>query len=171
MEPTFLLRICNASPIILLSKAESLFLLTESADRVMVPNGVKRKLSVKTDNNIKDFLNHRKVEVVSVRKLNPKVLEWGLGRGESEAISLALENSRSEVVLDDKLGRKCAKTLSSEVRGTIKIRGTVGIVVLAKKEGIITEARPVIQKLKDAGIYLSDKWLSEVLSIVDEKWE
>jgi len=50
------------------------------------------------------------------------------------------------------------------------VKGTVGIIILAKRKGLITEARPVIQRLVDAGIYFSDKWLSEVLSMVDEKW-
>ncbi len=154
--------VCNASPIILLSKAESLFLLTELADKVIIPKGVKQELSVKIDKKVKDFLNHRKVEVVNVKKVDPKVVEWGLGKGESEVIALALKNPNYEVVLDDKLGRKCAKTLS------LKVRGTIGIVILAKRKGVITVAQPVIQKLMDAGIYFSDKWLSEILSMVDE---
>jgi predicted nucleic acid-binding protein len=91
-------------------------------------------------------------------------LEWGLGRVESEVIAIALKNPGCEVVLDDRLGRKCAVSLS------IRIKGTVGIVILAKRKGLITEARPLIQRLIDAGIYFSDKWLSEVLSIVNEKW-
>lgn len=156
--------VCNASPIILLSKAESLFLLTELADKVIIPNGVKQELSKKIDNRIQDFLTHKKVKLIKLRKVNPKVLEWGLGKGESEVISLALKNSDYEVVLDDKLGRKCAVSLS------IKVRGTVGTIILAKRQGLLEEARPVIQRLIDSGIYFSDKWLSEVLSIVDEKW-
>ena len=156
--------VCNASPIILLSKAESLFLLTELADKVIIPNGVKQELSKKIDNRIQDVLSHKKVKMVKLRKVNPKVLEWGLGKGESEVISLALENSAYEVMLDDRLGRKCAISLS------IKVRGTVGIIILAKRKGLLSEARPVIQRLIDSGIYFSDEWLSNVLSMVGEKW-
>ena len=155
--------VCNASPIILLSKAESLFLLTELAD-VIIPNGVKQELTKKIDNRIQDFLSYKKVQVVKRSKVSPRVLEWGLGKGESQVISLALENPAYEVVLDDKLGRKCAVSLS------IKVRGTIGIVILAKRKGLLSEARPVIQKLVDSGIYFSDKWLSNVLSMVGEKW-
>ncbi len=83
--------VCNASPIILLSKAESLFLLTELTDRVIIPNAVVQELSVKIDKRIQDFLTHQKVKVVKVGKIDPKVLEWGLGRGESEVIAVALK--------------------------------------------------------------------------------
>lgn len=156
--------VCNASPIILLSKAESLFILTELTDRVIIPNGVKHELSKKIDDRIQEFFSNKKVKLVKLRKVNLKVLEWGLGNGESEVISLALENSAYEVVLDDKLARKCAVSLS------IKVRGTVGTIILAKRKGLITEAKPVIQRLINSGIYFSDRWLSEVLSMVDEKW-
>ncbi len=58
--------VCNASPIMLLSKAESLFLLIELPDKVIISNAVVQELSVKIDKRIQDFLTHKKVKVILV---------------------------------------------------------------------------------------------------------
>jgi predicted nucleic acid-binding protein len=45
----------------------------------------------------------------------------------------------------------------------IKIIGTAGILLLAKDEKIIKSVKPVINDLKNAGYYLSDNLIKEVL--------
>ena len=104
------------------------------------------------------------IEIKSPSRIHQEVLEWGLGPGETEVISLALETPSCQVILDDRMARKCARAFA------LDIRGTVGLVILAKQKGTIALARPVIQKLIDSGIYFSDEWLRAVLALVDESW-
>jgi predicted nucleic acid-binding protein len=39
---------------------------------------------------------------------------------------------------------------------------------LAKKRGLIPEARSVLEKLRQSGMYLADRILNQALALVDE---
>ena len=78
-------------------------------------------------------------------------LEKKLDKGESSSIALALERKDSLLIIDEIKGRKIAASLK------IEIIGTVGIILLADKRGLIKDVFSVIQKLTDEGFRLSDK--------------
>ena len=67
-----------------------------------------------------------------------------------------------EVIIDDLAGRRCAESFD------IPVRGTLGVVLLAKQQGRIPKARPVVEQLRGAGMYLSDEVVEEALALVDE---
>lgn len=56
-------------------------------------------------------------------------------------------------MIDDGLGRKCAETFD------IPLYGTLGLVLKAKRLGMIAEARPVLHQLRKYGMYLKDATL------------
>jgi len=64
--------------------------------------------------------------------------------------------------MDDLAGRRCTQQLG------IPIRGTLGLVLVAKPRGYIPAARPVIADLKRAGMYLSDRVINQALAMVGE---
>lgn len=66
------------------------------------------------------------------------------------------------VVIDDLAARRCAEALG------IPLRGTLGLVLSAKRAGRITSARLVLEHLRDVGMYLSDNVLDRVLRQVGE---
>jgi predicted nucleic acid-binding protein len=72
-------------------------------------------------------------------------------------VTLALENPGCEVVLDDRAGRRCA-----EAHG-LRVLGTLGVVVLAKRIGRIAAARPIIEELRRAGLYVKDDVIVDAL--------
>jgi len=72
-----------------------------------------------------------------------RALNLQLDVGESHAIALALEIKPDFVLLDEKLARNAAVTLG------LTPFGTVGIVLLAKQKGLLPEARPVLDQLRD----------------------
>lgn len=84
------------------------------------------------------------------------ILQWRLGAGESATLALAQVHGLP-AVLDDLAGRKCAASLG------IPVRGTLGIVLIAKQRGLIAEARTVIEDMMDTGLYLSRKVLDQAL--------
>jgi len=61
-------------------------------------------------------------------------LDWGLGPGESSVLALANKHPGMEAIIDDLAGRKCAAYLK------IPVRGTLGIVLVLKKRGVIPQA-------------------------------
>jgi predicted nucleic acid-binding protein len=102
------------------------------------------------------------IEVVSPPLVPEQILGWGLGPGESSVLALAYANQGMEAIIDDLAGRRCASLLG------IPVRGTLGIVLAAKKRGVIPQARPIIETLIRSGMYLSRTVIEEALRRVNE---
>lgn len=156
--------IINASPLIFLSRSHHLLLLKSFADEVWVPEPVAEEILQRGQKDITaqaikkiSWLVPQPVEHIPI-----SILEWRLGAGESAVLALGLAHSGTEVVIDDLAGRKCAASLG------IPVRGTLGLVLTAKKRGIIPEARPVIEDMMNAGLYLSRQVLEQALKRVGE---
>ena len=67
-------------------------------------------------------------------------------------LSFVFENNvEFTALIDDRAARKCADTLG------IKTLGTGGILVLAKKRGLIENVSAELKKLNDAGLWISDE--------------
>ena len=87
---------------------------------------------------------------VEVNTIAPVVAAWDLGKGESQVLSLALKNSDCAAIVDDRAARRCGQALS------INTIGTGGLLILAKRRGLIPSISPGIQALRDASLWLSD---------------
>ncbi len=81
--------------------------------------------------------------------------------GEAEAIALASEKN-CLLISDDKQARAAAKRLG------VKFIGTVGVLVRAKQNGIITEIKPILDLLEANNFFLSRALREEALKIVKE---
>jgi predicted nucleic acid-binding protein len=89
-------------------------------------------------------------------------MQWGLGPGESAVLTDSLGLPGSRAVIDDLAGRKCAASLG------IPVIGTLGIVLRARRQGIIPAARPVVEDLLRGGMFLSRPLLDRALALVGE---
>lgn len=67
------------------------------------------------------------------------------------------------VIIDEKLGRFHAK------HANLKITGTLGILLKAKKKGIIKKVKPLLSELKEKRIWLNDNLTERVLQLANEK--
>jgi predicted nucleic acid-binding protein len=99
--------------------------------------------------------------------MNPRNIpnEWlsiDLGKGESATIALALENSGYIILLDDYLARRIAKAAGLTVWGTLRV------LFEAKKPGLIPLIKPIVTKLQNSGMWLSDDLIKRILSLVGE---
>ncbi|MCP3959708.1 MAG: DUF3368 domain-containing protein [bacterium] len=90
-----------------------------------------------------------------------KALEMTIDEGEAEAIALAIEREW-RIILDDLQARAVAQQMG------LKLIGTVGILVRAKRAGLLAEVKPVLQALDRIGFYLSEPLMKEVLRLADE---
>src|SRR5919197_4622831 len=72
-----------------------------------------------------------------------------LDRGEAAAIALAVEVPHAVVLLDDRKARITAQGLH------LPVMGTIGLLLRAKRLGLLTEVRPVMDELAKAGFRLS----------------
>lgn len=102
------------------------------------------------------------LRVVDVPEVPSEIQAWDLGPGESAVLSLAYSEPEREVIIDDLVGRRCAASFD------IPVRGTLGVVLLAKKQGRVDKARPIAEELRQTGMYLSDEVVENALTLVDE---
>jgi predicted nucleic acid-binding protein len=86
-----------------------------------------------------------------------KTLQTGLGKGESECIVLAKEIDADFVILDDKNARKIAEFLG------LKVIGTLGILVLAHKKGILRNLKSVIDEMREKNFWIDNKLYKRIL--------
>jgi len=91
-----------------------------------------------------------------------QALRLQLGRGESEAIALAVEIGASRLILDDRRARRIARNLG------VPITGTVGVDLRAKQLGVIPLVRPVLDAMRVAGLWLSDAVYQQALQLAGE---
>lgn len=156
--------VANASPLIFLSRAGHLELLHHFAERVLVPRTVADEIRLKGERDItaKAVDETSWIEVVPAPAMPEEISQWGLGPGEAAVLAIAAANPAVEAVIDDLAGRKCAAHLG------IPARGTLGIVLAAKRRGLIPQARVVIEDMLRSGLYLSRTVLDEALKRVDE---
>jgi predicted nucleic acid-binding protein len=86
----------------------------------------------------------------------------GLGPGESEAIGLALELRAERIILDDLPARLLAQRLD------IPVIGTLGILLAAKRRGLIPAIRGPIDTLRAGHFRVATELYEQVLSKAGE---
>ena len=155
--------VVDASPLILLTRIGRLDLLRE--DQVTVPESVLGEIEAgsgldQTASILKAGGTH--FDIVPDLVVPPELVLWSLGRGETQVLARCLAGSGREAVLDDRAARRCARSLG------ILTTGTVGLVLRAKKRGQLHQARPVVEDLVSAGLYLTAEVQEQVLGEVGE---
>lgn len=73
-------------------------------------------------------------------------------KGEASAIALALELPESTIILDDFRARKVAERLK------VNFTGTIGVIIKAKLQGIISSIKPLLSKIKQTNFRISDEY-------------
>lgn len=79
------------------------------------------------------------------KPLPPQVVSAHLGSGESGVLALAIERRADRVILDERAARGLAQSLG------IPMIGTLGILLAAKRKGLIPAIREPIDTLRDSG--------------------
>jgi len=155
--------VVNASPLILFARVNRLALIELLAPAVLVPGAVVEEIRVglphdPTASAAVEWAVPHRVENVAVAA---SVEHWDLGPGEAQVITHAAGRPRW-AVLDDRAARRCAAALG------VPTIGSLGIVLRARQRGHITRARPVVQELVAAGMFLDNELIERVLATVGE---
>ena len=156
--------VVNASPLIFLASGGYLDLLRLSGDDILVPEAVAQEIRRRGPEDVtaRALQETAWLRVVDSPPAPPMIQAWDLGDGEAAVLTLAHLRPGTEVIIDDRLGRRCAAALG------IPFRGTLALVLVAKRTGWIDAARPVVERLVHAGMYLSRKVVEEALALVGE---
>jgi predicted nucleic acid-binding protein len=139
--------VSNTSPISYLHRLDRLTLLRDLFGTVLVPDAVEQELSRGRALGF-DLPDPRLVPWMQVRAAPAANFE-NLGAGEAAALSLAVNLPGALVLLDDLPARKRAAALS------LNFTGTVGLLIKAKSDGLLTLIRPELERLQVLGFRMS----------------
>jgi predicted nucleic acid-binding protein len=156
--------VVNASPMILLAKIGQADLLLELSSKLVVPQAVADEvLAGSMDDPSRDWLQSKAAGSVQPNVTSTDaVVAWDLGAGETAVISWAAQNPGCEAILDDRAARRCAEVMR------VQVTGTLGVLLLAKKRGLLRHARPWIEQLMKVGAHLDGKLVDHALRLVGE---
>ncbi|MGH8653782.1 MAG: DUF3368 domain-containing protein [Gammaproteobacteria bacterium] len=139
-------------------------MLPALAEQVLVPEPVL------TEVRVRDSAEALETQLASLERVrfepecpvSPSILAWDLGRGESQVIAIALRNKGAVAVLDDLQARRCASSVG------LRVFGTLGVLLRAKRAGFILAARPLMIELVNSGMYLHPDLMAQALAEVGE---
>ena len=156
--------VVNASPLIILAKVDQISLLKDLCEEMIIPFGVKKEIDEGPENDpARCWLkNEGRKWVRDIGPISSVISAWDLGQGETEVLNWAYEHPGFEAILDDKAAKNCASSVH------IKVRGTIGIILLAKKEGIIEKVSPIFNRLPKVGFRIQPAILAAAKKLVDE---
>jgi predicted nucleic acid-binding protein len=145
--------VINASPFILLCKSGLAELLPQLFSEIYMPERVSMEIIEGKDIATEKLYDFEETWIIQcLVNVAEEVLVWNLGDGETDVLSFAFANIENYTALvDDRAARRCAATLN------IKTLGTGGILVLAKKRGLLDSVSEALKKLQNAGLYISDE--------------
>ncbi len=148
---------------ILLGKLRRLDIVEALASSVAIPESVLREVSagLRKDETGSATLDWASTHQVADVPLPIAIANWDLGPGESQVIAHCLAGAQVPV-LDDREARACALAHS------LPLIGTLGIILRAKKQGLIPAARPLTDEIRAAGSFLDDELVEQALAQVGE---
>lgn len=154
--------VADSSALIALAVCDALSLLASVADDIVVPPAVFDEVVVegrRHSADLRTFLEGR-VESVDVSELESRTS--GLGQGELEAIALGLRKKADLILVDDQRARKAASEYG------LGVSGSLGVLLMAKRRGLLPTIRPSLDHLRASDIHLSDELFREILAMAGE---
>lgn len=159
--------VINASPVIALARVGQVDLLLRLPTSVVIPQEVAEELTRALRAIPLAVLSKAVCFPSSQRLPLPQhCLHGDLGAGETAVLAYAMAHAGWVAVLDDSMARRCAQSFS------VRMKGTLAIVILAKQHGLIKSATQVLRALRSASFRLDDAVICDALArTVGEQWQ
>ena len=155
--------ISNTSPLIGLFGINSLPFLRDIYTEVWIPRKVEKEfLAINEAIHTEALQSAPWIKVVDLTNPQSAAIYQGIDSGEAEVFALAAEHDARLVLLDENKGRKKAKEIG------LTVKGTVGVLLEAKEEGLIEVIKPLLIQLQANGIYLSESLINNALQDAGE---
>lgn len=158
--------VSDSGPIIHLSMIGRTELIHHLFGEVLLPGAVYREV-VEAGAGLPGSLELQGASWATVAEPTPstrlaKLLESDLDPGEVAAILLALERDAGLILVDDLAARQAA------VRLGLSVIGTLGILLAARKRGLVDAIEPLVRGLKHQGFWISSSLEAAVLRSAGE---
>jgi len=153
--------ISNTGPLIALASIGQFNLLHKLFGTIRIPPAVRSEI---LDQNTLNAVAVSDWVVVCTTKdeIAVQLLKEELDAGESEAIVLARERNTDLFLIDERAARKKAATLE------LTTIGTLGVLLMAKDQGLISAIEPLLADLRRVGFHMSEELYDQVLQSAGE---
>lgn len=155
--------VCNSTVIIAFSFLGLLDILKLLYREIIIAQEVYDELvrgEGRPGSEIKD-LEWIRIRAISDARLK-EYLGFNLDKGEAETIALSEEIKADLALLDDYWARKFAE------RRNLTISGTLGVLIKAKKKGMVDRIKPLLDKLIEFDFWIGEDLYRNVLQEVEE---
>ncbi len=151
--------VADASPLIGLAAARAFHVLRELYGTVTITRIVKDEVTGHADRpGARELEAAMREGWIRVAPAPPETWAFpALDSGEASTIALAREHAGSLVLMDDALGREQAAALGLDALGV------AGVLLAAKRAGIVKAVRPLLDRLARRGFVLPDSELQAAL--------
>ena len=146
--------IVNSTPLIVLSNIGHLNLLKDLYGEIYIPQAVFDEVTQKNDSAKREICgNSAWIHVCQIQNETAKrMYQAKLHAGEVEVMILAQENPKADLlIIDDLAAKNTAKFLG------LKVTGTLGIILKAKREHFIEKVEPMLNQMIADGFYITQK--------------
>ena len=156
--------ITNTSPLLYLYCIEALDWLPRLFTSIWTPNAVVAELQVgrQRGHKVPDPVGYDWFEIVNPRSIPSEWLTLDLGAGELAALALGLENPERIILLDDSQARRIAEYAGLTVWGTLRV------LLEAKAQGLTERIDPLVSRLRDSGMWISEEIRQRILRLARE---
>jgi predicted nucleic acid-binding protein len=152
--------VLDASPVIVLARAGLIELLPDLLARLLIPQAVAEEIEAgPADDPGRRFLAERPDWLTTIEPqpaLSP-LASWRLGRGESEVLEYARQNTGTVAVLDDKAARRAARALE------VPVTGTLGLLITAVERRLLPSIDEALRSAQESGLYVSPATLEALI--------
>lgn len=155
--------ILNNTPLVALWSLGLLTLLRDLYGDVLIPQAVYEEF-LATEWSVRQTALAEAPWIKITTLANPRqaLVYVGLDQGEAEVLALANEQAARLLIMDELKGRRYAKRLG------LPLTGTVGVLLAAKHNGLVSDVAPLIDQLLAEGLFLAPELIEKALELAGE---
>lgn len=155
--------ISNNSPLVALWHLDRLSLLRDLYTEVWIPQEVEKEFLGTKKKSRQEALNNAPwIKTVDLADSEKAPVYDRLDSGEAAVLALAIEREARLVIIDEKKARQEV----SKIR--LPLIGTIGILLKAKEEGLISSIKPLLITLQEKRVYLDESLIAYALGEAGE---
>lgn len=154
--------VADASPLVALATCDCLDVLEQLFNEVKVSQTVYEEVTIGNKPGSDKLTAYLQGKIVGLNLDNYIIGGDSLDKGELTSIALYKHLQADYLLIDEKAGRKVAKL------NHVKIIGSLGVLIEAKRKGIIPSLKPHVEILRLSKAHFSDDLLDYALAAVGE---
>ena len=154
--------VVDSGPLIALARMDALGVVGALPLDLICPREVRVELDAGARQGYPK-VEPRWLQVVELQSPPAPLAVASLDVAEAAVIQLALERGIERVCIDETKGRRLAISVG------LKVTGSLGLLLLAKIEGVVPLLRPIIRRGLDAGVWYDQELIRRLLREAGEE--